>query len=83
MQITSEISLGTILTIATLIGIAIRFGFRLGHFETTLNNHAKTLVEHATRLGAYEARIVDIVSDLQRLIGRVEASLERRRESRP
>lgn len=72
MHITGEVSLGTILTIVTLIGIAIRFGYRLGHFETTLNSHASRMTNHAERMDRYEARYMEIASQLQRIIGRIE-----------
>jgi hypothetical protein len=72
MHITGEVSLGTILTIATLLGIAIRFGFRFGHFDTTLRAHTDNLARHAARMDRYEERYVQIANNLQRIIGRME-----------
>ena len=78
LHITGDVSLGTILTICTLVGIAIRFGYRFGKFETTLSEQAKTITDHASRLEVYEGRIVGFVGDLQRLIGRMEFFTDRR-----
>lgn len=81
MHFTGDVSLGTILTIVTLIAIAIRFGYRFGKFETTLENHTQSIESHAERLSTYESQIVNFVADLQRVIGRLEVP-ERRRSSR-
>lgn len=81
MQFTGDVSLGTLLTILTLLGIALRFGYRLGHFETTLKDHADRLSGHAARLSTYEEQIVNFVGDLQRVIGRMEVT-DRRRSGR-
>ena len=53
MHFTGDVSLGTILTIATLVGIALRLGYRLGNFEHTLSTQSKTMTAHADRLGVY------------------------------
>lgn len=82
MHITNEVSLGTILTIVTLIGIAVRFGYRIGNFETTLKSHAEILSTHSKRMGDYEGRIIDVIGHLQRVVGRVEAMTERRQQPR-
>lgn len=74
-HLTGDISAGTILTILTLIGIAIKIGWRLGHIETTI-------VDHTTRLSLYEQRVVGFIGDLQRLVGRVDAFQERRIDRR-
>jgi len=70
MHLTGELSLGNILTVATLIGIAIGVGRRFGGFESLMSEHAKTLAVHAERLDRYEARMVDIVEKLGLVIGR-------------
>jgi len=72
MHITGEVTLGTILTIATLIGIAITFGRRMGTFETQLQTHSTNIQGHAARMDRYEARYVEIAGQLQRIIGRIE-----------
>lgn len=82
MHLTSEISLGNIAIVVTLIGIAIRFGAKLGSIETTLKTHAETLTMHSSRLDAHETRFMRFVEDLQRMIGRVESMAERRAHPR-
>lgn len=82
MHFTGDVSLGTILTIATLLGIALRVGYRLGNFETTLTQHQTSLTSHETKLTSYEAQILGFVGQLQRLVGRVENDTERRRTPR-
>ena len=56
--------------VLTLIGIAIAFGRRLGSTETILRLHAD-------RLDRYEDRLVEVVGDVQRMIGRIEATQDR------
>lgn len=70
MHFTGELSLGSILTVATLIGIAVGLGRRIGGFESLMSEHAKTLDRHAERLDRYEGRIVDIVEKLGTVLGR-------------
>jgi hypothetical protein len=81
-QFIGQVTLGDILTICTLVGIAVAFGQRLGRFEQILHDHAKKLTEHGERLDRYESRLVDIVSDLQRVIGRVEGAQNRAEQRR-
>lgn len=77
MHFTGEITLGNIVIVVTLIGIAIRFGIRVGIMETTLKMHADTMVQHSIRLDKYEGRLVEITGNVQRLVGRVEATQDR------
>lgn len=72
MHFTGEITLGNLAIIITLIGIAIRFGVRLGSFQTTLAAHATALEGHSLRLDRHETQIIRLISSLQRLIGRSE-----------
>ena len=74
MHISGDINLGSILTIITLIGIAISMGSKLGRFEETLKHHAETMSDHAARLASQESRMGDLVASVQRLIGRMEGS---------
>ena len=48
--------------------LAIQFA----QFQSTLTEHAKQLILHASRMDRYEARYIEIAEDLQRLIGRME-----------
>lgn len=86
MQVTGDISLGNIAIIVTLIGIAIRVGMRLGSVETVAKAQAALIEGHTTRLDRYEERLVSIVADVSRLIGRIEATqlrIERQTGGRP
>jgi hypothetical protein len=86
MQFTGDISLGNIAIIITLIGIAIRVGVQVGNVQAVAKAQAAIIEGHAQRLDRYESRLVDIVSDVSRLIGRIEATqqrLERNTGSRP
>ncbi len=70
-------TLGTILTIITMISIAVGLGIRLGSIQQIVAQHARILDNHSSRLDRYEARLVDIVGDVQRIVGRLEATQER------
>ncbi len=72
MHVTGEITLGTLLTIATLIGIAISFGRRFGSLEAQLASHGTNLVKHAERMDRYEEHYMTIAGQMQRIIGRIE-----------
>lgn len=77
VHITGEISLGNVAIMVTLIGIAVRVGMRLGSVETVAKAQAALIESHTTRLDRYEERLVSIVSDVSRLIGRIEATQQR------
>lgn len=70
------VTLGNVLQLVTMIGLAIAgyyaISARMAVFESMLAGHADTLKQHAQRLDLYEARIVEVIGDLQRLIGRME-----------
>ena len=66
MHISGELSLGNILTILTLIGIAMRFGWQVGTLQEVVRAHTK-------RLDQYEVAIIRVVGDVQPLIGRMES----------
>ncbi len=56
---------------------AIRAGFetidvRLKAVQAILEQHASALNKHDTTLALYDSRILELVGDLQRLIGRFE-----------
>lgn len=70
MTVTGDISLGSILIIVTLLGIAIRFGIILGSVRITLKTHAIALERHSERMVAYEDVVRDLVASVNRLLGR-------------
>lgn len=70
MHFSGDISLGNLLTVITLLGIAIRLGWTAGMIE-------KTIALHAIRLDRYEQALITIISDVQRLVGRVEGVQDR------
>ncbi len=85
----NELTLGTLLSALTCVGALIVaynkatswLDVKLAEFTVTLNNHATQLSTHAQRMDRYEARYVDMASDLQYLAGR--SDLDRRRNPRP
>jgi hypothetical protein len=77
MHFTTEITLGNLAIVVTLIGIAIKIGQRLGALSTTVLQHATVLDRHAVRMDKHEERLTSIAGDLQRMIGRVEATQDR------
>ena len=83
MHWNGEVTLGNLLTIITLISLAIAAWYglkaRILVFQEMLRTHSQTLMDHAKRLDTYESRILDLVSGLQRLIGQSEVF---RRENR-
>ncbi len=84
-----EITLGTLLNAVTYVAALIIaynkatrwLDVKLAEFTITLGNHATQLSTHAQRMDRYEARYVDMASDLQYLAGR--SDLDRRRNPRP
>lgn len=81
MQFTGDISLGSVAIIVTLIGIAIRIGMQVGAVQEVAKAQATIIEGHTKRLDRYESRLVDIVSDVSRLIGRIEATQSRLEKS--
>lgn len=55
---------------------------RVAVFEEIVNHHTKTLKTHDERMDKHEDRLISLLSQLQRLIGRSEVELTRR-ESEP
>ena len=82
MHFDSTISLGNILTIVGFVaafwvaanGIYTRIDRRIVAFETLLEQHALTLVQHASKMEKQDDILLRLVGDMQRLIGRVEGS---------
>lgn len=56
MTFTGEITLGTIMTVITLIGIAVSIGIRFGRVETKQDAHAKAVEGLAAALVAHDSR---------------------------
>jgi hypothetical protein len=77
LKFTTEITLGNIAIVVTLITIAISIGQKIGTLSTTVVQHAAVLDRHAMRMDKYEERLIVIVGDMQRMIGRVEATQDR------
>lgn len=77
VHFSTEITLGNLAIVVTLIGIAIRVGWRIGGLEQVVKMHGENLMSHTSRLDLYEGRLVEIVGSVQRLIGRVEATQDR------
>lgn len=80
MQLDWTISIGVMIQTITLI-IAIiagwnAFNSKLILLENIVSNHTKSLIEHSKRIDKYEERTIELVGDIQRLIGIVD----RRRE---
>jgi hypothetical protein len=81
MHWNGEVSAGHVLLLVEwLVGLAVayhRFVLRIDvqaeGFRRILQAHADTLAAHAARLDNHEAHSFEMVADLQRLVGRVEA----------
>lgn len=67
-----QVTLGSLLSIVTLISMAIGIGMRLGRFEQKIETLFRSVAAHAQRLDRHEERLIRIVEDVQRIIGRVE-----------
>lgn len=65
---------------ATVIGAYWALRSRMELLESKLLDHATTLLRHSDRMDRHEARFLDVVSNLQRLIGRVEAETSKQVE---
>ena len=45
---------------------------RVAVFESVLSTHAATLSQHAARMDAHDGRLITVIEQIQRLIGRTE-----------
>ena len=70
MHFSGDISLGSLLTVVTLLGIAVRFGWMVGGIQ-------EVIMEHTKRLNRYEETLMKTVGDVQRIVGRVEGVQDR------
>ena len=76
MTFDGTVTLGTLLQIAVmLVAIIVAWGkldAKLASFTVNLEHHAAAIEKHTIRLDAIDARLIDVITDLQRLIGRSE-----------
>lgn len=70
MHWSGEVSLGSLLTIATLVSIAVRIGWMVGGIQVTVR-------AHTGRLDKYEDTLIKVVGEVQRLVGRIEGVQDR------
>ncbi len=61
--------------VASLLGAAavgiVAFRAEIRVFQQTLSTHAESLADHAKRLDRHEEHVLDLVGDVQRLVGLV------------
>ena len=76
MRFDWTLTLGAVIQIATIIvataAVINAVTNRIELLRATLQTHADALKKHDTALSLYESRVFELVSDLQRLIGRFE-----------
>jgi len=70
MHFSGDVSLGNLLTVVTLLGISVKFGWIVGGIQEVIAMHTK-------RLDRYEAALISVVADVQRMIGRIEGVQDR------
>lgn len=77
------ISAGVVIQVITMVVLAVAayhaIKGQLAIFNNTLSAHAKSLEDHSQKLITVDERIIKIVADLQRLIGRSEVLIDRHR----
>lgn len=74
-------SLDAIAIIITIISTAIGLGMKVGAMQAVAKHQGDAILHHTDRLDKYESRLVDVVSQVQRMIGRLEATQERLEKS--
>lgn len=81
MHFDATITLGTLIQVGSmgLLAVAVfnAVSARLTIFENILKTHSDFIKDHADRFDAYDERLLTIVGDLQRLIGRSEIHRQR------
>lgn len=81
MNYTGEISLGAILgnlmIVVTLISIAVTIGRQIGHIQQVVKTQGDLIAMHSARLDLYESRLLSVIADVGRLIGKIEATQDR------
>lgn len=84
------ISFGAVVQIASWVVIVVgayfawkqQISVQLAQFKGTLDHHANTIAEHTAKFGSVERDLKDVSNNLQRLMGRLEVTPERRRTAR-
>lgn len=74
MHFDGTVSLGSLLTIATLIGIAVRLGWTVGGIQAIITQHSKLLEMHTARMEKQDDMLIRISGDMQRIVGRIESA---------
>ena len=77
LHLTGDISAGSLSIVVTLVTIALTLSFRLGTLQQIVTSHTQMLASHSDRLDRYEKSLVMIGGDMQRMIGRIEATQDR------
>ncbi len=83
IQFDWTISFGMVINV--LVFIFTAFGLyhagmsRFRHHEDSIHRLTNNIGEHNDRMDRYDERMLEIVGDLQRIIGRVEMMAERRK----
>ena len=81
MTVDWSISFSAILQMLTMVGcvvaLIVSVSNKLQRFETVLKQHAETLNKHERTLGLYETRILEIVGNIQRVIGQLDTHSRR------
>jgi len=76
MVFDGTITLGTIVQMVVMVvGIIVawmKLDTKLTAFAVNLEHHAAAIEKHTARLDAIDARLLNVIADLQRLIGRSE-----------
>lgn len=79
MSFDGTITLGTIIEIAVMVvGIItawVKLERKLTSFAVNLEHHASAIEKHTIRLDDVDKKLLSIIGDLQRLIGRSEVML--------
>jgi len=77
ITLTGEISLGSLAIVVSIVSTAVAIGLKLGTLQQLVRGHGSTLTDHAARLNRYEITLVEVGGNLQRMIGRIEATQDR------
>ena len=77
MTFDGTVTLGTLLQIGVMIvALIVAWGkleSKIASFAVNLEHHATAIEKHTMRLDSIDARLIDVIADLQRLIGRSES----------
>lgn len=80
------INLGNLITAIVFVlglwGTSMKLTARATTFENRLSEHTLAITHHSDRMGKQDDLLLTIIRDVERLIGRLDAQTERRRERR-